>query len=110
MKYVTIILIFVAGSVKVNAQQLASEKPVTAFYSKTTKQNLDNKAKASQPAATRSRQALASAKALPQPSVPGYKPAAVNNSRRATKVLASEKSVDMNRINRQRSQRSHSSQ
>jgi hypothetical protein len=103
MNHIAIILIFVAGSVKVNAQQLASEKPVASFYSKTTKQNLDTKAKASQPAATRSRQGLASAKALPQPSVPGYKPATVQ--RTATKTArkpASEQKIDMDKINRQR--------
>lgn len=102
MKYLSIIILFVAGSMKVNAQQLASEKPVTSFYSKTTKQNLDTKAKASQPAATRSRQELASAKALPQPSVPGYKPAAVNSTRKATRKPASEQKIDMDKINRQR--------
>jgi hypothetical protein len=102
MKYLAIIILFVAGSMKVSAQQLASEKPVTSFYSKTTKQNLDTKAKASQPAATRSRQVLASAKALPQPSVPGYKPAAATSIRKTARKPASERPVDMDRINRQR--------
>lgn len=105
MKYVAIIILFVAGSVKVNAQQLASEKPVTSFYSKTTKQNLDTKAKASQPAATRSRQVLASAKPLPQPSVPGYKPAAVTSTRKTARKPASEQKIDMDKINRQRARR-----
>ena len=109
MKYVAIILIFVAGSVKVNAQQLASEKPVASFYSKTTKQNLDTKAKARQPVA-RSRQDLASTKTLPRPSVPGYKPAALKSNRKVSTVPASEKPVDMDRINRQRSQTSRTSQ
>lgn len=102
MKHITIIILFIAGSVKVNAQQLASEKPVTSFYSKTTKQDLDTKAKAGKPAATRSRQVLASAKAVPQPSVPGYKPAAVQPTRKTTRKPASEQKIDMNKINRQR--------
>lgn len=105
MKYVSIVLIFVAGSIKVSAQQLASEKPVTSFYSKTTQQNTNSKTKASQPAA-RSRQELASAKALPQPSVPGYKPRVVKSSSKTAKKTASEKPVDMDKINRQRA-RSH---
>lgn len=110
MKYVVILILFVAGTMKVQAQRLASEKPVASYYSKTTKQNLDNKAKVSHPAATRSRQELASAKALPQPSVPGYKPAAVDTRRTAAARPASEKPVDMNRINRERAQKSRASQ
>ena len=105
MKYLAIIILFVAGSMKVNAQQLASEKPVTSFYSKTTKQNLDTKAKASQPAANRPRQELASAKALPQPSVPGYKPAAVKRTGKTARKPAIEQKIDMDKINRQRARR-----
>ena len=102
MKYIAIVMILVAGSVKVNAQQLPSEKPVASFYSKTAKQNLDTKAKASQPAATRSQQELASAKPVAQPSVPGYKPAAVKRTAKKSTQTASEKKVDMDRINRQK--------
>ena len=106
MKYLLIALIMMTGSVKLNAQQLASEKPVASHYSKITKKQMDTKVIASKPAAARSRQVLASDKPAPQPSVPGYKPAVVKSNRQTVQKTASEKPVDMKRINRERSQKS----
>jgi hypothetical protein len=68
MKYIIIIIIMITGLMNpLKAQRLASEQPVSSYYSKTTKQKLSNDR---QPAAQKTRQDLPSQKALPQPSVP----------------------------------------
>lgn len=104
---ITVLIIVIGGFFnRAGAQQLASEKPVVSFYSKTTKQKLESKANASQPAAKKSRQ-LASEKTWPQPSVPpGIKvtPVTPKQPRASTgrRQTASEKPLDMDKINRQR--------
>jgi hypothetical protein len=81
---------------RVSGQQLASEKPLDSYYSKTAKK------KNIQPVATKSRQELASEKAIPQPSVPHYKSPVIKPHQKTAPKPASEKPIDMVKINRQR--------
>ena len=118
---IIIIIIFSGLRNSSQAQQLASEKPVESFYSKTTKEKLAARSNERQPAAQQARQELPSEKAkAPQPSVPAriqpknkkgkqvLRSAASPAKQRP--LLASQKPVDMDKINKQRSQTSHKSQ
>lgn len=107
--YISVLLIVLPGFInRAVAQQLASEKPLTAFYSKTTKARLGSTAEARRPVAVTTRQALPSEKALPQPSVPqsikAKRKAQTQKrpSKAGTSKTASEKPVDMERIKRER--------
>jgi hypothetical protein len=107
-----IIIIILTGLMQpLQAQQLASERPVESFYSPTAKQKLQAKNNVRQPAAQKARQALPSEQALQQPSVPARiqpeKKQATRTAGSGIKVrpqLASERPVDMDKINRQRRQ------
>lgn len=103
MKSIIIIIMITGMMSPLAAQQLASQKPVTSYYSKTTKQKLESSSKDRQPAALKARQELPSQQAVQQPSVPGHiQPARKEKRVNAKKQLASEKAIDMDKINRQR--------
>jgi hypothetical protein len=112
---IIIIIIFSGLRNSSQAQQLASEKPVESFYSKTTKEKLAARNNERQPAARNARQELPSEKAqVQQASVPaqirpkkmGVKSKPVSGKQK----LPSEKPVDMDKINKQRSHKSPISQ
>src|SRR5689334_3982046 len=107
---IIIIITFAVAKSPLQAQQLASEKPVESFYSKTTKRKLQETDHDRQPAAHKARQ-LPSQK-VQQVSVPAQiQPVKKDVKRKASsKKLASERPVDMDKINRQRSRASHASQ
>jgi hypothetical protein len=118
-QYGLIIIIILFSGLRNNsqAQQLASEKPVESFYSKTTKEKLHARTNERQPAAQKARQELPSEMArAPQPSVPAQIQPKKKISKRATYKavspgdrprLASQRPVDMDKINKQRSRKSH---
>jgi hypothetical protein len=103
MKQLGLIIIIISITGTLQAQQLPSEKPVATFYSKTTQKKLNDR----QPAALKARQELPSQKAAQQPSVPArIKPAkAKAKANNGDQKLASEKPVDMDKINRQRARK-----
>lgn len=113
MKHCLIIIIITLAGARspLRAQQLASEKPVRTFFSEATKRKLQERHSDRQPVAREARQ-LPSQKAVQQASVPPQiQPQKQPLKRKATsKKLASERAVDMDKINRQRSRASHASQ
>lgn len=108
----TIIIIITGFVNSLHAQQLASEKQAASFYSKATQQKLQARYNDRQPAALNARQDLPSQKAVQQPAVPAQiQPAKIRNrqiikpGKQGHQQLASERPVDMDKINRQRSKR-----
>lgn len=104
MKLIIIIIVASGLMNTAQAQQLASERPVASFYSKTTKDKLQFSNADRQPAALKARQVLPSQKAEQQPSVPARIKIEKKQLKRSSggQQLASERPIDMDRINRQR--------
>jgi hypothetical protein len=108
---VIIIITFAGANSPLQAQQLASEKPVESFYSVPAILKLRQAHNDRQPAAREAR-LLPSQKAVQQASVPKQiKPGNKQVKRRpGSKKPASERPVDMEKINRRRSRASQASQ